>query len=100
MYKFHKYRYIKFIAICLKSIKFSVNVKIVPGWWFQKKNYFFTPKIVEMIQFDYRRFFKWVGEKPPIRYNLDTFWLQNIHPMLPESGLPDAAAKPNGSTIN
>jgi len=87
------------MSICLKSIKFSANVKIVPGWWFQKLFYFFTPKIGEMIQFDYRIFFKWVGEKPPIR----TTWIhsmQNIHPMLPESGLPDAAAKPNGSTIN
>ena len=30
-------------------------------WWQLKDLFIFTPKIGEIIQFDMRRFFKWVG---------------------------------------
>ena len=34
------------------------------GWWFHIF-LIFTPNLGEMIQFDLRILFKWVGEKPP-----------------------------------
>ena len=37
--------------------------------------FIFTPIPGEMIQFDLRIFFKWVGEKPPTRYSV---WLFDI----------------------
>ena len=43
-------------------------------WWFQKKNQF-TPIPGQMIQFDLRILFKWVGEKAPY---MDTIYLAHL----------------------
>ena len=43
-------------------------------WWFRCFFLVFTPKIGEMIQFDLRIFFTWVGEKPP-----PSLGLQDVH---------------------
>ena len=36
---------------------------VLPGWWFQTF-FIFTPNLGEMIQFDFRIFFKWVVQPP------------------------------------
>ena len=54
-------------------------------WWFQISS-IFTPNPGEMIQFDFRIFFKWVGSKPPTIgtiYTWNVVWLSPMIPRLP-----------------
>ena len=38
------------------------------GWWVSGVFLIFAPIPGEMIQFDLRIFFRWIGEKPPTNY--------------------------------
>ena len=48
----------------------NYDATVMTRWW-QLKSFVFSPlKIGEMIHFDLRIFFRWVGKQPATRYNV------------------------------